>query len=83
MFLAGSEDGTVSKYSLTTNTYEGVLVRSSLPIRDVCISPNGQWAAVASEYVAASSGHCKSPNVDVYVNVYVVNWSSRWSISKI
>ena len=41
----------MSKYSLTTNTYEGVLVRSSLPIRDICISPNEKWAAVASEFV--------------------------------
>lgn len=50
-FVVGSEDGSVTKYSLATNAMEDVLVRCSLPIRDVAISPDGQWCAVASEYV--------------------------------
>ena len=48
-FLVGSEDGTVSKYSLQTNDLQHLLVRCTLPIRDVVLSPDGRWAAVASE----------------------------------
>ncbi|CAD0090472.1 unnamed protein product [Aureobasidium mustum] len=48
-FLTGSEDGSVCKYSLFTHSLEEVLVRSTLPIRDISISPDGFWAAVASE----------------------------------
>ena len=53
-FVVGSEDGTVCKYSLETNSLDGLLVRSTLPIRDIALSPDGIWAAVASEYVAYS-----------------------------
>ncbi|KAI9885305.1 MAG: mitochondrial escape protein 2 [Watsoniomyces obsoletus] len=48
-FLVGSEDGTVSKYSLESNSLEQVLVRCTLPVRDVVLSPDGRWAAVASD----------------------------------
>jgi len=48
-FLVGAEDGTVTKYSLLTNSMEEILVRCSLPIRDIALSPDNQWAAVASE----------------------------------
>lgn len=48
--MTGSEDGSVCKFSLETNAFDGVLVRS-MPIRDLALSPNGQWLAVASEYV--------------------------------
>ena len=48
-FLVGAEDGSVTKYSLLTNAMEEILVRSTLPIRDVALSLDGQWAAVASE----------------------------------
>ncbi|KAH0038384.1 sepB protein, partial [Aureobasidium melanogenum] len=48
-FLTGSEDGSVCKYSLFTHSLEEVLVRSTLPIRDISISPDGLWAAVASD----------------------------------
>ena len=48
-FLAGSEDGTVCMYSLDTYTYEKMLTRCTLPVRDIALSPDGQWAAVASE----------------------------------
>ncbi len=54
-FLVGSEDGTVSKYSLENNSLQEVLVRCSLPVRDVVLSPDGRWAAVASEYVLPTS----------------------------
>jgi chromosome transmission fidelity protein 4 len=48
-FITGSEDGTVSKYSLESNRFEEILVRSTLPVRDVALSPDGNWIAVASE----------------------------------
>ncbi|KAL9123950.1 MAG: hypothetical protein Q9217_006674 [Psora testacea] len=48
-FLTGSEDGTVCMYSLEHYTYEKMLIRCTLPIRDIALSPDGQWAAVASD----------------------------------
>jgi len=48
-FVAGAEDGSVCKYSLQTNSLDEILLRSTLPIRDVALSPDGLWAAVASE----------------------------------
>ncbi|MCJ1402322.1 hypothetical protein MMC11_005542 [Xylographa trunciseda] len=48
-FITGSEDGTVCMYSLETNQYEKMLTRCSLPIRDIALSPDGHWAAVASD----------------------------------
>lgn len=51
-FITGSEDGTVSKYSLENGKFEEILVRTTLPVRDVALSPNGNWIAVASEYVS-------------------------------
>ena len=49
--MTGSEDGSVCKFSLESNAFDQVLVRCSMPIRDLALSPNGQWLAVASEYV--------------------------------
>lgn len=49
-FLVGAEDGSVTKYSLLTNRMEDILLRCTLPVRDIAISPDGQWAAVANEY---------------------------------
>ena len=48
-FVTGSEDGTVCKYSLETYSLEHILVRCTLPIRDIALSPDARWAAVASE----------------------------------
>jgi chromosome transmission fidelity protein 4 len=48
-FVVGSEDGNISKYSLETMSYEKYLTRCSLPIRDVTISADGKWCAVASD----------------------------------
>lgn len=50
-FITGSEDGTVSKYSLEDGRFQEILVRTTLPFRDVALSPDGNWIAVASEYV--------------------------------
>jgi chromosome transmission fidelity protein 4 len=48
-FVVGSEDGTVSRYSLEQATFEHFLLRTSLPIRDVALSKDLQWCAVASD----------------------------------
>ena len=48
-FVVGSEDGAVSMYSLDTCSFDKLLTRCPVPIRDLAISPDGQWAAVASE----------------------------------
>ena len=41
----------MSRYSLEGNKFEEILVRTTLPVRDVALSPDGNWIAVASEYV--------------------------------
>ncbi|KAH0537162.1 hypothetical protein FGG08_006032 [Glutinoglossum americanum] len=48
-FVTGSEDGAVCVYSLKTNLFDKMLVRCTLPVRDVALSPDGNWAAVASD----------------------------------
>lgn len=48
-FIVGSEDGTVSLYSLEANVFERFLTRCSLPIRDIALSPDGTLCAVASD----------------------------------
>lgn len=53
-FLVGAEDGSVTKYSLLTNSMEEILIRCTLPVRDIALSSDGLWAAVASEYVGQS-----------------------------
>ena len=53
-FITGSEDGTVSRFSLEKGKFEEILVRTTLPVRDVALSPDGNWIAVASECVCDS-----------------------------
>ncbi|KAL9601666.1 MAG: hypothetical protein Q9219_002386 [cf. Caloplaca sp. 3 TL-2023] len=48
-FITGAEDGSVCVYSLETYLYERMLTRCTLPIRDIAISPDGLWAAIASD----------------------------------
>jgi chromosome transmission fidelity protein 4 len=48
-FVVGNDDGTVGKYDFDTMDFDQILVRTSLPVRDVCISPDGRWCAVASD----------------------------------
>lgn len=48
-FVVGSEDGTVSLYSVLDAAFDKFLLRCSLPIRDVALSPDGRWCAVASD----------------------------------
>jgi chromosome transmission fidelity protein 4 len=46
----------VSKYSLENGKFEEILVRTTLPVREVALSPDGNWIAVASEYVQGEQG---------------------------
>lgn len=72
--MTGSEDGRVSKFDLSTSSFDSVLVRCSLPIRNLALSPNTEWLAVASEYVERSPGE-----VGERANADTVSWSSRSS----
>ena len=48
-FVVGSEDGTLSLYSIPNAAFDKYLLRTSLPIRDVALSPDFKWCAVASD----------------------------------
>ncbi|GAO17702.1 uncharacterized protein UV8b_01349 [Ustilaginoidea virens] len=48
-FIVGSEDGTVSLYSVEGAHFERFLLRSTLPIRDVALTRDSKWCAVASD----------------------------------
>ncbi|KAK3344405.1 WD40-repeat-containing domain protein [Lasiosphaeria hispida] len=48
-FVAGSEDGTVSLYTFEGNMFDRFLLRTTLPVRDVALSPDNKWCAVASD----------------------------------
>jgi chromosome transmission fidelity protein 4 len=45
----GAEDGTVWQYELNSGKMEKLLVRVKLPVRDIAVSKDGEWIAVASE----------------------------------
>lgn len=62
-FITGAEDGTVCKYSLSDFTLDEILLRCTLPVRDLALSPDGLWVAVASEYVCfPCSAACSDTN---------------------
>ncbi|CAK1360876.1 Minichromosome loss protein 1 [Cercospora beticola] len=48
-FIIGAETGEVTKYNLITKRMDEVLVRCTAPVRDLALSPDGQWVAVASD----------------------------------
>ncbi|KKY28856.1 putative chromosome segregation protein [Phaeomoniella chlamydospora] len=48
-WISASEDGTVCKYSMSDGSLDKMLVRCALPIRDIALSPDGNWCAVASD----------------------------------
>jgi chromosome transmission fidelity protein 4 len=48
-FVIGHEDGRVSLCSLETNAFDKAVTQCSLPIRDVALSPDKKWCAVASD----------------------------------
>lgn len=45
----GSEDGNVWQYDAVTGKSGPILTRCALPIRDLALSRDGEWVAVASE----------------------------------
>lgn len=47
----GSEDGNVWQYDAVTGKSGPILTRCALPIRDLALSRDGEWVAVASESV--------------------------------
>ncbi|PWY78430.1 chromosome segregation protein [Aspergillus sclerotioniger CBS 115572] len=48
-FIMGAEDGTVWQYEIESGRMEKLLVRCALPVRDIAVSTDGEWAAVASD----------------------------------
>ncbi|EAU29603.1 hypothetical protein ATEG_10154 [Aspergillus terreus NIH2624] len=48
-FIMGAEDGTVWQYEVGSGRMEKLLVRCALPVRDIAVSRDGEWAAVASD----------------------------------
>ncbi|RLL96233.1 hypothetical protein CFD26_101219 [Aspergillus turcosus] len=48
-FIMGAEDGTVWKYGIQSGKMEQLLVRCALPVRDLAVSKDGEWVAVASD----------------------------------
>ncbi|PVI08661.1 WD40 repeat-like protein [Periconia macrospinosa] len=48
-FVIAGENGNISRYSLESHKFEYYLERVSLPARDVALSPDQNWVAVASE----------------------------------
>ena len=47
--ILGSEDGTVCQYLLPDGELDKMLVRCTLPIRDIALSPDEKFIAVSSE----------------------------------
>ncbi|KAK9477812.1 WD40-repeat-containing domain protein [Lipomyces japonicus] len=48
-FVTCSEDGTASLFSLDGKADETMIMRQSLPIRDVAFSPDGEWIGIAGD----------------------------------
>lgn len=52
--ILGCEDGTVCEYDVPSGDLKQMLVRSTLPIRDIALSPDEKWVAVSSEYALST-----------------------------
>ncbi|KAL4875547.1 WD40-repeat-containing domain protein [Aspergillus karnatakaensis] len=48
-FFMGAEDGTVWQFEVQSGRMEKLLVRCALPVRDIAVSKDGEWVAVASD----------------------------------
>lgn len=48
-FFMGAEDGTVWQYEVQSGRMEKLLVRCALPVRDIAVTKDKEWVAVASE----------------------------------
>lgn len=57
--VVGAEDGTISRYSLAAKEFETYLTRVSLSVRDLALSPDSQWCAVASDELTVKLVHTK------------------------
>lgn len=53
MFVVGAEDGTVSLYSVASAAFERFLARTTLPLRDVALTRDHRWCAVAGDELSA------------------------------
>jgi chromosome transmission fidelity protein 4 len=51
-FASAAEDCTVNLFSMRDDSVK-LLTRCTLPVRDVAFSPDGEWLAVASEYLSS------------------------------
>ncbi|KAJ9604555.1 DNA polymerase alpha accessory factor Mcl1 [Cladophialophora chaetospira] len=47
--ILGCEDGTVCEYAVPSGDLKQLLVRATLPVRDIALSPDEQWVAVSSD----------------------------------
>ncbi|KIW99396.1 uncharacterized protein Z518_11384 [Rhinocladiella mackenziei CBS 650.93] len=47
--ILGCEDGTVCEYAVPSGDFKQMLVRTTLPIRDIALSPDENWIAVSSD----------------------------------
>lgn len=48
-FITCSEDATVSLFNSETNEFDRLVVRTTLPVRDIAVDRSETWVAVASE----------------------------------
>ncbi|KAG9257592.1 WD40-repeat-containing domain protein [Emericellopsis atlantica] len=48
-FVVAAEDGTVSLYNIADASFDKFVTRSTLPVRDVAMSPDGKYVAVAGD----------------------------------
>ncbi|KIW13584.1 hypothetical protein PV08_08773 [Exophiala spinifera] len=47
--ILGCEDGTVCEYAVPSGDLKQILVRTTLPVRDIALSPDEKWIAVSSD----------------------------------
>jgi chromosome transmission fidelity protein 4 len=54
-------------YSMSTNDFAKFLVRCTLPVRDVALSPDGEWIAVASDELTVKIVKITDTNTSKYL----------------
>lgn len=50
-------------YSLSTMEFDKLLIRTTLPVRDIALSPDGRWCAVASDELTVKIVDTKDTNI--------------------
>ncbi|OKL59073.1 hypothetical protein UA08_05853 [Talaromyces atroroseus] len=73
-FMLGAEDGTVWRYDIESGKMDKLLLRCALPVRDLAISGDGQWLAVASDELTV-----KIVNVNDMTNVKYLREQTKGS----